>query len=332
MDRLKSFFLREFNMLLPYREISHQMGGAEFRVEVQGSLEYQMKKTLYVCHELELLLDKESESNFHYNTNERVDYFFDFLVGNFSILMEYYYTWVVFCGIGTNKIKKIQFKTLGDKEKLDDRILRVFNEFEIGVIESKKDQDYFEKCSAFFKESTSFLFCDSFNEIFVLNNFIKHNRVMMGYAPKFAIVKNGSEEMLSFPYVNISSFFGSKELFNRSVYKELVSFGLDDNRKIKNPEIDSFYANLFNKEAVFLGEASNKMCFFDFDGMELFVSGLYVGISVESVISLTHNFCKNIVEIMRKSISDNSSALELYRLVDENTKRKPRTLKNALLI
>ena len=80
----------------------------------------------------------------------------------------------------------------------------------------------------------SFFFIGKNHEVFVLNNYIKHNRMMRGYAPQ-AILEN---EKFSFAYLYIDN--NCANLLNRSLLRYLSNHNLDE---IKNSFDDKYYNN-----------------------------------------------------------------------------------------
>ncbi|TOQ49612.1 hypothetical protein CGG93_25480, partial [Vibrio parahaemolyticus] len=68
-------------------------------VEAELSLKYQLSKIVFFCKQLEDLLDMER--NTFYIKNEEYQFYLDSVINNYSILIEYYHSWVILSAIGT---------------------------------------------------------------------------------------------------------------------------------------------------------------------------------------------------------------------------------------
>ncbi len=307
-------------MLIPLSEISgddHYV----FRASYEHSLEYQLKKILHLTKKVEKGLDDQASGLFWYFKDNSFSYDLDALIHNLSILIEYYHGWVVFSHIGTISHGKTKYVPLKNDETLSVEIDKVLKFNSIGVLSSpqKYRGDYYGDCKKAFLNAYEFLFVGRFHEVYVLNNYLKHNAVVMSYAPK-AIVA-GHE--ISIPYIYIGK--PNDRLLNPSVFKSLIDYKLDDDA------IDDYYVNIINA-------SSRPVCMvggykvYNISGLDYLKGNSHVGLSLESIVEMAHELVSNIARVFIESSKSNPAlGVALNRLVDEITIRSPKTLSSLIV-
>ena len=307
-------------MLIPASEISnddHYM----FKASCESSLEYQLRKVVHLTKEVEGGLDDQTSGRYWYVTDEKLSYRLDALIHNLSILTEYYHGWVVFSFIGTNSHEKTKYIPLKRDERLNAEIDKIFKSNSIGVLSSpqKYRGDFYEDCKKAFMKAYDFLFIGKFYEVYVLNNYLKHNAAAMSYAPK-AIVDNRE---ISIPYIYIGK--PNDRLLNSSVFKSLIDHELDEFGKVTISK-DDYFLNIIKATARPVCSLGGYKVY-NINGLDYLKGGSSVGLTVESIVEMAHELVSNIVKVfVDGSKSDSDRAPKLNRLVDEINTRPPKTL------
>lgn len=103
-------------MILPINEISDNPLHPYFKTEAGLSLKYQLKKMIFICKQVETLLEKQQKSQYHYFTSDEPQYTINALINNYSQLIEYYFSWIIFVHIGTIKHIKVEYKAIENDE------------------------------------------------------------------------------------------------------------------------------------------------------------------------------------------------------------------------
>ncbi|WP_039918754.1 hypothetical protein [Cellvibrio mixtus] len=277
-------------MILPLQEIQNPELHYSSRADLGLSLEYQLGKILFICKKIESFLYKQKRSLYFYSTDCEDDYLIDSLVNNYSSLIEYYYSWVIFSYIGTIEHKKTTYTPIKNIDsEIEKEINRIFKYHSIGVLKKSTDSEYTDKCKKAFIKSFEFLFVGRFHEMYVLNNFLKHNRILSSYAPKFLF--NGKSVCLPYVYINKHS----SALLNASVFKVIFDLELNSGANVI-VEPDSYYVDLFNKGKLIATIGNQKL--FRVNEVDYLVSSSYVGITVESMVDVTYDLCLKIISIM----------------------------------
>ncbi|QXG46563.1 hypothetical protein [Pseudomonas viridiflava] len=308
-------------MLIPISEILSNNDHYAFKASCDNALEYQLKKVLHLTKEFEKGLDEQASGPYFYVTDEKLSYSLDALIHNLSILTEYYHGWVVFSHIGTNFQGKAKYIPLKNDEKLSTEIDKIFKLNSIGVLSSpqKYRGDFYEDCKKAFLKAYNFLFIGKFYEIYVLNNYLKHNTVAMSYAPKAML---GNRE-ISIPFVHIGK--PNDRLLNASVFKSLIDHELDEHGKMASIK-DDYFVNIINATARPVCSVGGYKVY-DINGLDYLKGGSSVGLSMESIVEVAHELVSNIARVFIESSGTNPDrGIKLNRLIDEITVRPPKTL------
>jgi len=309
-------------MILPAREANHSATHVAYKAEADSSLKYQLEKLLHICKKLEYSLERQSESPKMTFSTEAM-YSVDALISNFPVLIEYYYSWIVYSYIGTvSHEKKLEYKPIKATEK-DDFIKDVFKKYSIGVLKLKEIDGFTERCKVAFLKAYDFLFIGKFHEIFSLNNFLKHNRILSGYAPK--VVHKGVA--ISVPYIYVSKH--SERLVKPSILKCFFENEIGESSKIIS-EKDDYYVKIFNAtSSKFSKIGANNI--YNVNGIDYLVPKESVGISVESMLEVTYELCLKIIDILEEADTSSGTVTLVCSLKKKINERKPKTLSNYLL-
>lgn len=313
-------------MLIPISEISSNDDHYAFKASCENALEYQLKKVLHLTKVVEKGLDDQASSPYFYVTDEKFSYNLDALIHNLSILTEYYHGWVVFSHIGTNSHGKTKYTPLKKDEKLSAEIDKIFKLNSIGVLSSplKYRGDFYAECKKAFLKAYDFLFVGRFYEIYVLNNYLKHNTVVMSYAPKAMV----DDREISIPYVHIGK--PNDCLLNSSVFKSLIDHELNEYGKVVATK-DDYFVNIINATVRPVCSVGGYKVY-NINGLDYLKGGSSVGLSMESIVEMAHELVSNIVKVFIDSSKTNPGlGIELNRLVDEITTRPPKTLTKLIM-
>ncbi|MEE1888209.1 hypothetical protein [Pseudomonas carassii] len=312
-------------MLIPALEVMDNYEHHMFRASCENSLDYQLRKVLHITKEVEKCLDEQANGPYWYVTDERFSYNLDALIHNLSILTEYYHNWVVFCFIGTTSLKKTKYRPLKKDKNLNAEIDKIFKSNSIGVLKSPERYrgDFHEDCKKAFMKAYDFLFIGKFYEIYVINNYLKHNSAAMKYAPK-AIIGNRA---ISVPYIYIEK--PNDRLLNQSVFKSLIDCTLDGSEKAPIKK-DDYFLDVINatiRPVCSLG--GYKV--YNVNDLDYLKGSSHVGLPVESIVELAHELFANIAKVfIDGSKSDLDRESKLNRLIDEIKIRTPKTLTNLI--
>ena len=291
---------------------------------IESSLKYQIKKTRDLCEKVELELDKPR--NTWYINSTDFEYNVDFLINSFSVLIEYYHSWVIQKRIGLSKPDiKIDYKAIekGDYDSVD----REIKKYRVGKTDKSElyDFDLYEKCKSRYLSDMSFFFIGKNHEVFVLNNYIKHNRMMRGYAPR-AILEN---EKFSFAYLYIDN--NCANLLNRSLLRYLSNHNLDE---IKNSFNDKYYNNYVIESS----DESYSLLNLDIiviNGLEYVKSNDFIGLTIESLLESIKLASIDILNVMIdeldcKGITGSTDMNNFLTLKNDFKTRNPKTISNLL--
>ena len=172
----------------------------EIVLAIESSLKYQIQKIRDLCKKVEFELD-EPRKSWYINSTD-FEHNVDFLINSFSVLIEYYHSWVIQQRIGLSKPDiKIEYKAI--EKNNNDLVDTVLEKYKVGKTDRPElyDFDLYEKCKMRYLSDMSFFFIGKNHEVFVLNNYIKHNSMMRGYAPRIKV----EDEEFSFAYVYIDN-------------------------------------------------------------------------------------------------------------------------------
>ncbi|HFQ4956194.1 TPA: hypothetical protein ACGUP3_004371 [Vibrio vulnificus] len=288
------------------------------------SLQYQIKKIKRISEVIETELDKPRET--WYMNSSDFDYNIDFLINGFSTLIEYYHTWVLQQCIGLIKPDcKISYKAI-DKNDVES-IEKLMKKYKVGVTNCPDlySFNFYEECKSKYISAMSQFFIGKNHEIFVLNNYIKHNHMTRNYAP-LSILDN---ERFSFPYLYIDDNRG--HLLNRSLFRDLLDLSVDE---VINGFNSKFYGSHVSSSEV----TTYKMGGLDIiviNGIEYVKSGTSIGISIESMLETIKYACVGILDVMLdeqhcSGVTGGTDIDHFTMLKSSFMARKAKTLDNAI--
>lgn len=313
-------------MILPPIEILNNNEHYQFKCEVNQSIVYQIEKLIFLSGKLGDFLDKQEESDYHYFTDKEYNYAIDSVIHNYSTLVEYYYSWVIYSHIGTIRHKKLTYKPIKNiDEEINARIDSVFKEHCVGVLKESKSDDYYAKCKDAFVDAFGFLFVGKFHEIYVLNNFSKHNRILSSYAPKVRL----DSYLVSVPYVYISK--PTDSLLNDSILKCFFDYEINSSHKIEK-DGDDYFADLFNYNSKYICNIGS-MKVYGVNRIDYIASNDFSGVLVESILDVAIELCLKIIDKLVESEPGNISRNEnLKNLRGKALSRSSKTLSNLLAV
>ncbi|WP_418181366.1 hypothetical protein ACNSOL_11745 (plasmid) [Aliarcobacter lanthieri] len=242
--------------------------------KAEASLNYQIRKILDLCKKVKFELDKPRKTNYMNSTD--FEYNVDFLINSFSVLIEYYHSWVIQQRIGLfNPDIKIDYKA-SNYDFVDD-VLKGYN---VGKTDRPElyDFDLYEKCKSRYLSDMSFFFKGKNHEIFVLNNYIKHNNMMRGYAPRVRL----ENIEFSFAYIYIDK--NSSKLLNHSLLKYLLNNNIDDIKDIYNLAYDEYYKNYVKESNKEFYPTNAFLDIIIVNGLEYVKYSNCIGLSIESIL------------------------------------------------
>lgn len=310
-------------MILSLRE-RNVKNGHEIVCNVELSLKYQIKKIQNLCEKIELELDKER--NTYYINSTDFEHNVDFLINSFSVLIEYYHSWVIQQRIGLSKPDiKIDYKAIkkGDYDLVD----KVLKGYKVGKTDRPElyNFDLYEKCKSRYLSDMSFFFIGKNHEVFVLNNYIKHNNMMRGYAPLIKV----EDEKFSFAYVYIDDIH--VKLLNRSLLKHLSNHNLDE---IKDNFHDEYYKNyvIENNYSLYPIKGSDIIVI---NGLEYVKSSDSIGLTIESLLESIKLASIDILNVMidelaYEGITSGTDMDNFSTLINNFKAREAKTIYNLL--
>jgi len=217
--------------------------------------------------------------------------------------------------------KKTKYSPLKKDEKLNEKIARIFKDNSIGVLSVVKEYkgDYYEDCKQAFLQAYEFLFVGKFHEIYVLNNYLKHNMITMRYAPKAKF----NDRQISIPFVYIDR--PNDRLLNPSIYKYLFEHELDSDGKVTSAPND-YFVDIINATARPVCTVGG-LKIYNINGIEYLKGREIVGLSMESIVDMTQELTQNIVKVFLGSSKGNETREQkLSSLISKITERTPQTL------
>jgi len=291
---------------------------------VNSSLKYQIKKIRDICERVELELDK-SRDTWYINSAE-FGYNVDFVINSFSVLIEYYHTWVIQQRIGLIEPDvKISYKAMerGDDEAVN-KVLRKYKVGETGRVDLY-EFDFYEKCKSEYLSAMDFLLMGKNHEIFVLNNYMKHNHMMRNHAPLSKL----ENEKFSFPYLYIDN--NSGKLLNRSLLRYLLNHTLDELKESVNDKYYKKYVLESDIDSYSMGGLNIIVI----NGLEYVKSENIIGLSIESILETIKLTCVFILDEMLGDLSSNgitggTDMDEFSELRNNFNIRKNKTICNSL--
>lgn len=311
-------------MILCLRERNNIKNTDKIVSNVNLSLEYQIKKIRDLCEKIEFELDKPRKTWYINSTD--FEYNVDFLINSFSVLIEYYHSWVIQQRIGLSEPNiKINYNAIkkGDYDSAD----KVLKKYRVGRTDRPDlyDFDLYEKCKFRYLSDMSFFFIGKNHEIFVLNNYIKHNHMMRSYAP-LSILGN---KKFSFPYLYIDDYRGN--LLNQSLLRYLLNHTLDE---IKDSLDDEYYKNYViesSAESYSLG----GLHIIVINGLEYIKSSGSIGLSIESLLESIKLASIDILNVMIDELASNyiisGTDMDAFSTLKNDFKtRKAKTIRNLI--
>lgn len=287
---------------------------------IELSLTYQIKKIRDLCVKIEFELDKPRDTWYINSTD--FEHNVDFLINSFSVLIEYYHSWVIQQRIGLSKPDiKINYEAI-EKGNYDS-VHKVLKKYGIGKTDRPElyDFDLYEKCKSRYLSDMSFFFIGKNHEVFVLNNYIKHNNMMRGYAPRIKV----EDEKFSFAYVYIDDIH--TKLLNRSLLKHLSNHNLDE---IKDSFHDEYYKNyvIENNYNLYPIKGSDIIVI---NGLEYVKSSNSIGLTIESLLESIKLASIDILNVMiDEGITDGTDIDNFSTLINNFKAREAKTIYNLL--
>ena len=302
----------------------------EIVLAIESSLKYQIQKIRDLCKKVEFELD-EPRKSWYINSTD-FEHNVDFLINSFSVLIEYYHSWVVQQRIGLSKPDiKIEYKAI--EKNNNDLVDTVLEKYKVGKTDRPElyDFDLYEKCKMRYLSDMSFFFIGKNHEVFVLNNYIKHNSMMRGYAPRIKV----EDEEFSFAYVYIDNIH--TKLLNRSLLKCLSSHNLNDIRNLNdiNDSLnDEYYQNYVTENNCSLHKI-NGLDIIVINGLEYVKSSNSIGLTIESLLESIKLASIDILNVMIDELDCNaiigSTDMNNFSTLKNDFKtRTPNTIGNLL--
>ncbi len=194
----------------------------------ETSLEYQLRKLIYFRDQFVTMLNRPR--NTHY-VEDDCRYYHDIIINNSATLAEYYLPYVIYSIIGTILPKPLAprfdgFRKNIDKNGYDEAKLDVFKRYEIGVLSKSSEgykEEYLQRCHNTFDSSMKFLIDGSYDIIFLLNNYIKHNSMNFDYAP---LLRTSSGEVKNYLFLRFTA--DQQFMLGESILKKLISYNYDN--------------------------------------------------------------------------------------------------------
>ncbi|EJG1806126.1 TPA: hypothetical protein ACN32H_004592 [Vibrio parahaemolyticus] len=274
-------------MILSPRERHNIKYTYEVVASVNLSLQYQIEKIKHICERVETELD--NPRNTWYINSVDFDYNIDFLINGFSTLIEYYHAWVIQQYIGLiNPELKISYKAI--KKNDIKSIEKLMKDYKIGVTKFPEFYrfNFYDECKSKYISAMEPFFIGKNHEIFVLNNYIKHNHMMRSYAPLSSLGKDD----FSFPYLYIDEDRG--HLLNNSLLSHLLKLPVEE---VSNGVGSEYYNDYVSNSEV----QTYKMGCSDIiviNRLEYFKSSSSIGLSIESILETIKHACVDILNVM----------------------------------
>lgn len=311
-------------MILCLRERNDIKNTYEIVCNIESSLVYQIKKIRDLCKKVEFELDKPRKTWYVNSTD--FEYNVDFLINSFSVLIEYYHSWVIQQRIGLSEPNiKINYNAIkkGDYDSVD----KVFKKYRVGRTDKPElyDFDLYKECKSKYLSDMSFFFIGKNHEIFVLNNYIKHNQMMKGYAPRAILEK----EEFSFAYLYIDDYRGN--LLNPSLLRYLLNHTLDE---IKDSLDDEYYKN-YVIESIAESYSLLNLDVIVINGLEYVKSNDSIGLTIESLLESIKLASIDILNVMIdeldcEGITGGTDMYNFLTLKNDFKTRNPKTISNLL--
>lgn len=308
-------------MLIPIIEIHDNYAHYQFKASYDHALQYQLEKTLFFLKQVEVGLDEQNRDLRWYISNKELMYSLESLINSLSTLTEYYHGWIIYSHVGTVEHKKIRYSAIRRDAHADKVIDRIFEYHLLGTLRrSTIDATaYREQCKQAFQKAYECLLIGAPYELYVLNNYMKHNMVAGEYAPK----ANFNAQQITVPYVHISR--PNDQLLNQSVYKTLFTHKLTLDGRVESEQGD-YFINVINTK-------SRRLCtvgglpVYSINGIDYIPGNDTVGISMESIVEVSHGLLLSIAQTFAESAkNDQACTTLLNRLTQEISKRVPKTL------
>ncbi|MBN7764361.1 hypothetical protein [Pectobacterium brasiliense] len=302
-------------MLIPPNEILDNHFHYHFKAETEIALLHQIKKLCFFCKKLETILDKNRLT--HYIAEEECSYYVESIINNHSTLIEYYYSWIIISLIGTiSPSEKIIYKPIKEIEK-EKQIEQIFKKHSIGVLvkTNTDEKQYLDKCKNLFLEAFSFIFIGKNHEIYVLNNYLKHNRMPFDYAPKTVYEENP----ISVPFLYIHD--ECKSLLQESIIKELFNTDPKTTTDSRNQ-----FREIINEKSQKLHEMGN-IKIIKINDIEYVQCRSFSGITIESILKTVYSLINDIFSIQKKYQKGEITLMQKIEKIEILIKeRKPKTL------
>lgn len=192
------------------------------------SLEYQLSKLMFFRDQFVSMLNRPRNTNY---IEDDCRYYHDIIINNAATLAEYYLPYVIYSIIGTILPEPLAprfdgFRKNIDRTSYDEAKLEIFKRYKIGVLlKSREDykEEYRKRCHNTFDSSMKFLIDGSYDIIYILNNYIKHNSMNFDYAP---LSRTSSGKLRSNLFLRFTA--DQQFMLGDSILKNLISYSYDN--------------------------------------------------------------------------------------------------------
>lgn len=265
----------------------------KIKVSIELSLENQLNKLMFFSNKVNDILIKERST--YYIPEKDFRYYLETLINNFSTLIEYFNSYLFYSIMGTVKTDPVKliykYIDLNNIESNEKNMEKIFKKLSIGVINGKENQELILQCQNSYFKNSKILFSKKYHELYVLNNFIKHNSMLLDYAPRIKF----NNEFISFSYIRIEN--ENNYLLQDSVLLLLSNFPYNevlDEKKIspKKPISNNIFYSFFSLGSIKL---INK------NGIDYNKATGSIGITVESILDVTYSLCLDILKAIKEN-------------------------------
>lgn len=266
------------------------------------SLEYQLSKLIFFRDQFVSILNRPRNTNY---VEDDCRYYHDIIINNAATLAEYYLPYVIYSIIGTILPEPLAprfdgFRKNIDRTSYDEAKLEIFKRYKIGILlKSREDykEEYRERCHNTFDSSMKFLIDGSYDIIYILNNYIKHNSMNFDYAP---LSRTSSGKLKSNLFLRFTA--DQQFMLGDSILKNLISYSYDniiDNDSKKLILDGAELTRIGNLGYIILLENNNI----------LYTKGnSSAGVTSESLLNLINKLMIKILENMILNVKNNELA------------------------
>ncbi|PLY35757.1 hypothetical protein F164LOC_18825 [Pectobacterium carotovorum] len=279
-----------------------RQGTIQAKTLYEISLEYQLSKLIYFRDRFVTMLNRPR--NTHY-VEDDCRYYHDIIINNAATLAEYYLPYVIYSIIGTILPKPLAprfdgFRKNIDRSGYDVAKLEIFKRYKIGILSKNREcyregykEEYLSNCHNTFDNSMKFLIDGSYDIIFALNNYIKHNSMNFDYAP---LLRTSSGEVKNYLFLRFTA--DQQFMLGESILKNLISYSYND---IINNDNQKFILN--GAEFTRIGNLGHIILLKN--NNILYTKGnSSAGVTSESLLALINELMIRILENMILNVKD----------------------------